>query len=113
MSKAQAKVEQKIAEAAADNATVAARIKAKLLRKLEKEIDSLPEGIGSETRNSVIEKSGEKGKSIIKEAAKSYKLRDLAAAYKDLTADMVAGETAGNDLMREFVEASRRRLGNG
>ena len=111
--KAQARVEQKIAEAAADNATIAARIKAKLLRKLEKEIDALPDMIGSETRNSVIEKTAGHGKSVIKEAAKAYKLRDLAAAYKDLTADMVSGDTAGNDLMRDFVEAARRRLGNG
>ena len=113
MSKAQARVEQKIAEAAADNATVAARIKAKLLRKLEREIDALPDMIGSETRNSVVERTGNKKKSIIKEAAKAYKLRDLTAAYKDLTSDMVTTETAGSELMRDFVEASRRRLGNG
>jgi hypothetical protein len=109
MSKAQAKVEQKIATTAADNATIAARIKEKLLRKLEKELDSLPDSIGTETRQSMIER--DKGKT--KEATKVFKLRDLAAAYRDLTADMVSTETAGSDLMRDFVEASRRRLGNG
>lgn len=108
MSKAQAKVEQKIAESAADNATIAARIKAKLLRKLEREIDTLPEMIGSETRNSVIEKTALKGKSVVKEAAKAYKLRDLAAAYKDLTADMVTTETAGNELLQSLMELERR-----
>ena len=107
-----AEASRKTAAVASSNAEIAARIKSKLLRKLEKEIDALPDSVGSETRNSVVEKTGEKGKSIIKEAAKAYKLRDLAAAYKDLTADMAPGETAGSDLMREFVEASRRRLGN-
>lgn len=112
MSKAQAKVEQRIAEKAASNAEIAARIKAKLLQKLEREIDALPDMIGSETRNSVVEKSNGKGKSIIKEAAKAYKLRDLAAAYKDLTSDMVTTETAGSDIMRSMVEEARRRLGH-
>ena len=113
ISKGRAKSQQKAAEAISSNAKIAARIKTKLLRKLEREIDALPDMIGSESRNSVVERSSGKGKSVIKEAAKAYKLRDLAAAYKDLTADMVPGEAAGSDLMREFVEASRRRLGNG
>ena len=104
MSKAQAKVEQKIAEAAADNATVAARIKAKLLRKLEKELDSLPESIGTETRQSVIEKKN----GTAKEATKVFKLRDLAAAYRDLTADMVTTETAGNELLQSLMDLERR-----
>lgn len=81
-------VEQKTANAASENAAIAQRIKAKLLRKLEKEIDALPESIGSETRNSVIEKTHEKGASRMKEATKAYKLRDLTAAYRDLTEDM-------------------------
>lgn len=81
-------IEQKTAQQASDNAAVAQRIKAKLLKKLEKEIDSLPDSIGSESRNSVIEKSHEKGANRIKEATKAYKLRDLTAAYRDLTEDM-------------------------
>ena len=104
MSKAQARVEQKIAEAAADNATVAARIKAKLLRKLEKELDSLPESIGTETRQSVIEK--EKGRS--KEATKVFKLRDLAAAYRDLTADMQMPDNTANPLLQSLLDLERR-----
>lgn len=108
MSKAQARVEQKIAEAAADNATVAARIKAKLLRKLEKELDNLPESIGTETRQSVIER--DKGRS--KEATKVFKLRDLAAAYRDLTADMPVTENNTNPLLQSLMELERRCQGD-
>lgn len=80
--------EQKTANAASENAAIAQRIKAKLLKKLEKEIDALPDMMGSETRNSVVEKSAEKGTRKLKEATKAYKLRDLTAAYRDLTDDM-------------------------
>ena len=106
------KSKQKAADAISSNAEIAARIKSKLLRKLEREIDALPDMIGSETRNSVLERTGGKKGSTVKEVSKAYKLRDLAAAYKDLTSDMVPGETSENELMRDFVEASRRRLGN-
>lgn len=88
VSMASAKIQQKAANAISDNAAIAQRIKEKLLRKLEKEIDSLPESMGSETRNSMVEKSNEKGTRRLKEATKAYKLRDLTAAYKDLTDDM-------------------------
>lgn len=39
---------------------------------------------------------------------KAYKLRDLAAAYKDLTADMVTTETAGSELLQSLMELERR-----
>ena len=122
ISRGLAKSQQKAADAIADNSVIAARIRTKLLRKLEREIDALPDLIGSETRNSIIENeyaTNEKGRKVgnkplkAKEISKVYKLRDLTAAFKDLTADMVSTETAGSDLMRDFVEASRRRLGNG
>ena len=58
------------------------------MRKLEKEVDALPDAIGSETRNSMTEKSGGKDRTVLKEVVKAYKLRDLTAAYKDLTDDM-------------------------
>lgn len=103
---------QKIAEAASDNATIAARIKAKLLRKLEREIDALPDMIGSETRNSVTEMDTGKGKRTQKEVMKAYKLRDLAAAYKDLTADMVTTETAVNPLLQSLYDLERRCQGD-
>lgn len=93
---------QKSAEAAADNAAIAARIRTKLLRKLEREIDALPDLMGSETANTARENVySSDGKRItsVKEAGKVYKLRDLAAAYKDLTADMqIAGESDIEDL---------------
>ena len=109
--KATAKALQKTANIAADNATIAARIRTKLLRKLEKEIDALPDMIGSETRNSVTENEfSEDGRRIqkVKEAAKSFKLRDLAAAYKDLTADMIQTEQTGNELLQSLLELERR-----
>ena len=82
-------IEQKTATAASENAAIAQRIKAKLLRKLEKEIDALPEKIGSESSGTNItfgkDGKGNKTRSI---ASQTYKLRDLTAAYKDLTDDM-------------------------
>lgn len=87
--KAAQKTINKIADATARNAASAARIKEKLLRQLEKEIDALPDIIGTETRQSVIEKTPQKGGgSRIKDMTKTYKLRDLAATYRDITADM-------------------------
>ena len=108
ISKGLAKSQQRAAEAISSNAEIALRIRSKLLRKLEREIDALPESIGSETRNSVVEKSYGKGKSTVKEAAKAYKLRDLAAAYKDLTFDMISTETAGSELLQSLMELERR-----
>lgn len=105
------KVVQKTAEATADNATIAARIKLKLLRRLEAEIDRLPESIGSEMFQTVqnMEYSG-KGNRITKktDGGKTYKLKDLTAAYKDLTADMVTTETAGNELLQSLLDLERR-----
>lgn len=109
--KATAKALQKTADIAADNATIAARIRTKLLRKLEREIDALPDMIGSETRNSVTENEfSQDGRRIqkVKEAAKSFKLRDLAAAYKDLTSDLVQTEEAGNELLQSLLDLERR-----
>lgn len=90
--KSVAQTAQKVAEAASDNAAIAQRIKAKLLRKLEKEIDALPDSIGSETRQTATDNSYTDGKNpklkSTKEVSKAYRLRDLTAAYKDLTEDM-------------------------
>ena len=109
--KALAKSVQKTADIAADNATIAARIRGKLLRKLESEIDDLPDQIGSETRNSIMENIFSKdGKKIekVKEASKSFRIRDLAAAYKDLTADMVMNDTSDNELLISLLELERK-----
>lgn len=100
--------QRKIAVASSNNAEIAARIKAKLLRKLEREIDALPDMIGSETKNSVVEKSTEKGKATMKEATKAYKLRDLAAAYRDLTADMQIVDNSTNPLLQSLLDLERR-----
>lgn len=87
--KAVIKTEQKIASAVSENAVVAARIKAKLLRKLEKEIDNLPEKMGSESSGNIVEWSkSEKGNRVRKETTQVNNLRQLTQAYRDLTGDM-------------------------
>lgn len=89
VSKTIAKVQQKTADAVSENVAIAQRIKAKLLRRLEREIDKLPENIGSEYVTGGVEYGkNEKGNRIRKEVTHAYKLRDLTAAYKDLTDDM-------------------------
>ena len=109
-SKALARSQQKAAEAIADNATIAARIRTKLLLKLEKEIDKLPDLIGSEHSTGIVEygKNQKTGAKQRKEVVTAYKLRDLSAAYKDLTADMTQTETAGNELLQSLMELERR-----
>lgn len=102
--KAIARTTQRAASAASSNAETAARIKAKLLKKLEKELDALPDSIGTETRQSVVDK--EKGRT--KEATKVFKLRDLAAAYRDLTADMPTTDTSVNPLLQSLYDLERR-----
>lgn len=115
------KGQQKAADVIADNATIAARIKTKLLRKLEREIDALPDLIGSESRSSVIENEyleNQKGKPVgakpmkSKEVSKAYKLRDLTAAYKDLTSDMQMTENVANPLLQSLYELERRCHGD-
>lgn len=58
-------------EAYAENADIAERIRMKLLERLEREIDALPENIGTR-----LSRDG-----------KECKLRDLTGAYLDLTRD--------------------------
>ena len=84
-SKALASVEQKTADAVADNAVIAQRIRTKLLKRLEKEIDNLPETmIGSESFNSEST-ANNTGK---KNSGRTYKFKDLTAAWKELTEGM-------------------------
>ncbi len=86
--------QQKTTVAICDNAAIAQRIKEKLLKKIEKEIDNLPDKMGSEFVNGGVEYGkNEKGNKIRKEVSHVYKLRDLAAAYKDLTSDMNLNNT--------------------
>ena len=83
---------QKTADLVASNANVAERIRAKLLKKLEREIDLLPDAIGSNTQKATIDNTydGEKSRRIkqVKEDRKEFNLRDLTTAYKNLTSDM-------------------------
>ena len=102
---------KKTAESAADNALIASRIRTKLLLKLEREIDALPDLIGSETRNSFIDneyqgKSSKPTKTT--EFSKSFKIRDLTAAYKDLTGDLTTTDNAGSELLQSLLELERR-----
>lgn len=87
-------IEQKTAQAASDNAAIAQRIKEKLLKRLEREIDALPEKIGSETGGTnIVYGKTEKGEKKRTVTSQNYKLRDLTAAYKDLTDDMNLNNT--------------------
>ena len=60
-----------------------------MLKKLEKEIDALPEKIGSESTGTKMEfGKNDRGNKTRTIQSQTYKLRDLTAAYKDLTDDM-------------------------
>ena len=83
---------RKAASMAAESATTAERIRQKLLRRLEAEIDALPENIGSNTRQAIITRTVEgrnRGNTTTKDKSKEYKLRDLTAAWRDLTEGLV------------------------
>ena len=106
------KSQQKTAEINADRATVASRIKLKLLLRLEKEIDALPDLIGSESRKSTVEKTiavknKKNPKAVISESTKAYKLKDLTSALKDLTDDMTVSDSAGNELLQSLLNLER------
>lgn len=100
------KTVQRVSTECADNAAIAQRIRAKLLKKLEAEIDGLPDVMGSETAKEMSRIDRATGKRVAE--YKRWKLRDLAAAYKDLTADMdLAGEKS-DDKLEEFLEGMKR-----
>lgn len=97
--KSTAKAQQKTANAVADNAVKAERIKSKLLDILERQIDLLPEKIGSAYYVSRFEdkKNKKTGKAYKEKSGIEFKLRDLAAVYNDLTADMPQVSTEETD----------------
>ena len=68
------------------NARIAARLRKKLLRRLEKVADAIPDGAVTEVK-APAQADG---------ATPLFKLRDLTAAYKDLTGGLDAG--AGSDV---------------
>ena len=84
------KAAQKTAEAASDNALIAARIKAKLLARLEELADV--------ALNATEERSYD-GDQLVA----INRLRDLTAAYKDLTGDMPRPE-AGEEVLQQARE---------
>lgn len=101
--KARAKTEQKAIDSIASNAERVARIKTKLLIRLEKEIDNMPEDIGSESRQTDINKS----KTKIKESSRAYKLRDFTSALRDLTDETMNPNDSDNELLRSLLEIER------
>lgn len=96
--------EQKIANVMTSNATIAERIREKLLKRLEAEIDKLPETIGTEMEKNVssftYEADNKKGGGRVKsrtDGGMRYKLRDLTAAYKDLTDNLPKDSGSADD----------------
>ena len=86
---------QKAADAYTDNATLAANIKRKGLEILSGLFDDFVNVRATEHRES------KGGKTDIK------RLRDLTAAYKDLTGDMVANNAADNALLQSLFDIER------
>ena len=85
-----AKTIQKTADIAAENAVRAQRIKTRLLEKLE--------ALMEEQLKATEERRYDDDKLV-----EIHRLRDLTAAYKDLTGDMPKGE-AGEDALRQARE---------
>ena len=86
---------QKTAEAAADNAVIAADIKKRLLLRLKRIEEKYPFD-ATEIRT-------HEGKSTV-----TFRIRDLTAAYKDLTEDIQAGSNATNELLQSLLDMERR-----
>ena len=95
ISKGIARIQQKSAEAIADNVTIAEEIKKKLLLRLKRIEEKFPMD-ATEVRAKVG------GNTAI------YRIRDLTAAYKDLTDNMVMSQDAGNELLQSLIDLERR-----
>lgn len=89
------KVIQAAATKAADNASLAADVKRTLLLRIRRTEAKFP-------MDATEVKATENGKTVI------YRLRDLTAAYRDITADMFTGEQANNELLQSLMELERR-----
>ena len=94
-SRSTAQAQQKTAEAAADNAVIAADIKKRLLLRLKRIEEKYPFD-ATEIRT-------HEGKSTV-----TFRIRDLTAAYKDLTEDIQAGSNATNELLQSLLDMERR-----
>lgn len=96
--KADARATQRIADSAAENATLAADMKRRLLLRLKRTEEKFP-------MDATEVKVVEKGKTVI------YRLRDLTAAYKDLTDDIVQPDAFDEPLyklLQRWDDASER-----
>ena len=95
------KAVQKVAEAAADNATIAAGIKRKGLLLIDRLFDVYMEETGTEHRETHGNKTDIR------------RLRDLTAAYKDLTGDMPKVDAERqNDALRAILRRWDDAAGN-
>ena len=93
--KAATEATQKVAEASATNAALAEDIKHKLLLRLKRIEEKYPL-YATEVRTRV-------GNSTA-----IYRIRDLTAAYKELTEDMQTGNKANNELLEALLDLERR-----
>ena len=87
--------EQRTAEVVADNATIAQDLKKRLLLRLQR-IEAKYPFDATEIRT-------HGGKSTV-----TFRIRDLTAAYKDITADLTISDGAANDLLQSLIQLERR-----
>ena len=95
LSKATARIQQKSADAIADNATLAQDFRKRLLLRLLR-IEAKYPFDATEIRT-------HEGKSTV-----TFRIRDLTAAYKDLTEDLTMSEGATNELLQSLLALERR-----
>lgn len=88
-------IAEKISVAAADNATIAESIKKDLLLRLKRTVANFPQ-------DATEVKTTSKGKTV------KYSLRDLTAAFKDLTADMPQNASGSSELLQSLLEMEKR-----
>ena len=77
-----------------ENATIAADVKKRLLLRLKRTEERMP-------MDATEVKVTEKNKTVI------FRLRDLTAAYRDITDGMVTGEAAGSELLQSLMDLER------
>lgn len=104
---------QKTAAAAADNAALAQGIKRKLLFLLDRKTDELmrEELPGTTVRKNETENDYDGDGNLVKakDSQSEHKLRDLTAAYKDLTADMQQQGGTNNELLQSLYDLEAQR----
>ena len=93
--KASTEATQKTAEAAADNAVIAADLKKRLLLRLSRIEERYPMD-ATEVRTRVGSNQA------------VFRIRDLTAAYRDLTEDIQTGTGVTNELLQSLLALERR-----